>query len=1278
MFTRAVRVGAALALLGALNFQAAAAEKVPGARQSRRGLNLQALVNAVLDVNRVFCGINNLGEVCVDPTNSPVIPGGFWPKGTPNQYIFNSGLQLGAVIPTDAGFAWAGDTIGVYLMDPRGDQNAGEGISLTYNSLDPDDLLNWPVGAMVRDAAVYSPVLLGRNTLAQQDLWVRIWDGNPTIAGARAHPMGVLVEERGLAWNFPSGNEDIVYFVYDFYNITAEDRSVYSGLDADIRDSIADIAQSYVAGVEDRFGVDIPSAGYVFEQMYGAFFMDPDVGDATANYSTAILPFQMAVAYKSDFVEPDWQYAPDIFGAPFAPHPGLVGVKYLKSPIVPGSDPPVEVGLTMFSNTVNAAGALPDPTGVIQMWRYISGNVTPAAGDNPCTFPNPKQRRLCFLWDRSADTRFFQSSGPFTLNPGERATIVVAYVHAAPVAAALEASGEVGGDFKPLIPFPGDSIAGGTCFGNAGNICVRPLDEVAGWVSHTDANLDGVITQEEVTSVPRSLLDKAIVAQAVFDNKFLLPFAPEAPDFHLIPGDNEVALVWSTSVSEITGDPFFAIASDPTSPLFDANFREFDVEGYRIYRGRTTAQLELIAQFDYSGTELTDATGAFDYGNQCAPELNIQLGCPVDFNAGETNDLDITGEFVQVRPGGRVELADGSVLIVASDTAVVGGNSGLPLLANTGVPFAFIDRGVRNSFQYFYAVTAFDVNSVKSGPSSLESGRIAQSVVPRASASNETLASLSVVLSGDDGEALDPTPTWKIDPATGRFGGTSPAVNSVAAVFAPQVSQLLPAITLTATIDSVLLRSAVEFPCGVYDNFGPGSCTEFFVTFDDGTTVTPFRTVALHPVWSAFTPSAGNPDPVVPAALGAFPVDPDSAAIERFGIPEGFTQFTASVGVELRETIRFSSWEGQYARRFGSNLSPGGSRWFEGDDETVDHPTYGVRVGGDLTGVDSVWAPIHHTDADPDTDGAQTYAASSAMQCFGYLGASGMTRQTDFEVTWSGGTITVRDLANHLDVQYHPETHSTWGFMGDADGDGVIDWQDFYFTNPTSPTYDSWGFCGHTDPGAGSRAALSQTPVILPVAAETGSPASTFGTGFGLYIAGERYMFALTGGALPPDGTVWKLRTHAGTVSAANGAETRTPSNYAFTSFERPPMVPGLTILFEVASATELGTMTDSLLALVHTVPDPYYVTTSLEATSDQRILNFVNLPPQAIIRIYSLSGVLVDVIEHNDVTWGGQATWDLRNRNEQVVATAVYFAHIETPEGLERIIRFTVVNFAQ
>jgi hypothetical protein len=105
------------------------------------------------------------------------------------------------------------------------------------------------------------------------------------------------------------------------------------------------------------------------------------------------------------------------------------------------------------------------------------------------------------------------------------------------------------------------------------------------------------------------------------------------------------------------------------------------------------------------------------------------------------------------------------------------------------------------------------------------------------------------------------------------------------------------------------------------------------------------------------------------------------------------------------------------------------------------------------------------------------------------------------------------------------------------------------------------------------------------------------------------------------------------------------------------------------ASETDLGR--------VHTVPDPYYVTNAFEQTTDTKVIKFVNLPAQAIIRIYSSSGVLVSMLEHNSGTLGGSEDWNVRNRNNQVVASGVYFYHIEAG-GARRVGRFTVVNFAQ
>lgn len=76
---------------------------------------------------------------------------------------------------------------------------------------------------------------------------------------------------------------------------------------------------------------------------------------------------------------------------------------------------------------------------------------------------------------------------------------------------------------------------------------------------------------------------------------------------------------------------------------------------------------------------------------------------------------------------------------------------------------------------------------------------------------------------------------------------------------------------------------------------------------------------------------------------------------------------------------------------------------------------------------------------------------------------------------------------------------------------------------------------------------------------------------------------------------------------------------------------------------------------------------------SDDRRLEFINLPRQALIRVYTLSGDLVQMIPHNlegdrDRTWSSpySESWDLNNRNYQQIAAGVYYFSVEdrTPTG--------------
>jgi hypothetical protein len=100
-------------------------------------------------------------------------------------------------------------------------------------------------------------------------------------------------------------------------------------------------------------------------------------------------------------------------------------------------------------------------------------------------------------------------------------------------------------------------------------------------------------------------------------------------------------------------------------------------------------------------------------------------------------------------------------------------------------------------------------------------------------------------------------------------------------------------------------------------------------------------------------------------------------------------------------------------------------------------------------------------------------------------------------------------------------------------------------------------------------------------------------------------------------------------------------------------------------------------LSDVHTVPDPYLATSQYDLAPTAKNLMFVNLPPVVTIRIYTLTGVLVAQLDHDDSTGGGREVWDIRNWSQQFVASGVYFFHVVTPEGDERVGKFTIVNFA-
>jgi hypothetical protein len=1323
--SRSLAAGGLLALaLAALIPATAAAKPEPGARP--RGFRLFARSLGAITVNRVYLGLNSAkGNIGVDSSNSSTIGGGFWPKGSGNQFVFNSGLQVAGKVDNPGG-AWDGDVTGAFFFDPKGNTEHGSNVQNIYNFQNPADAGAWPDAARVpveinEADNFYNPILRGLASASQGDVWFVTWDGDPTLRGGRPHPLGVAVESRGLAWNYPTGNEDIVYFTFSFYNVTASDPNVYSGVRPAIRPIMQQLGAQFVSSNSSAFRVVLPAGGYAIDSLFSAFAADMDVSNAGSNFCSVNIPFALGFCYEHTFTfDPTSgeQYDdPTIWGPPFFGGPGFVGVKYLRSPTGAGE-------IQLFSNTINSATGFRDPQNVFQLFRYLSGNLSTALGDQVCNVSGGRAVGICFINPSADDARFYQSSTALNLQPGAFGSIVVAYIFAAPVAIpGFAPSGST--DITPGNPVLLTNSALLTLGANT-------IDSLTGFNGYNDFESPDTVTQKEFTTIPGSLLDKALKAQIIFDNGFLLPFAPTTPNFYLIPGDNSVSIVWQPSASEVQGDPYYVVASNPGTPtepnlLYDPNYRQYDVEGYRIYRGRVdnSGSLTLVAQFDYAGTQMNDFTGQIQPVSTCAPELGVTLACGPDGDPGPYFDYvpltgvpatvsvayPLVGQFIQVKLGSasRVVVNPGQVpgdLCVTGSCALVIGNAdtlltstkngAYPQLSDNGVPFGYIDREPKNNFRYFYSVTAFDVNSFQSGPSSLESPRVARPVTPSVTASNAQAPQLVSALYGQSGTALNVNATFDIDAATGRFNGTPPATNGVSGAFAPLIPALLPALNLTATIDSVNVNVITSAECGgVANSFD--TCYVFYVTFSKDGVNTQFTTVTAWPMWSGFDPTNQ-----LESQLGAQPVNIDPTAAARYGIP-GTVTGSAAVGVTQRQYIQFSSFEGQAARRglisnntaalCGTSLtncqtavSAGGSRWFEGPNETLNHPAVSIKVGGGLTGVDTVWAPIHHVQRDPlnpTVPGSTTN--NGTIQFWGY-GLAGVTREADVVFTWgTGGKMaSVVDVTHDVPVRFSTHANSTWGFVPDADGSGSLNWQDFAYA-PNAADYWAYevGALGPTDVADSVPYDSIAVPIPVSTSFATADGSST-GTGIGIYVNGERYIFELTGGVLPPPGTKWTLRTYSGIVRVAAGdsaagtlAAGTTPTGYTFTPVVRSPAVPGLQVKFTVTEPTATLATTNLDLRRVHTVPDPYYVTNGYEATTESKVLQFVNLPTQAIIRIYTSSGILVQMIEHNSTDFSGAEAWNLRNRNNQVVASGVYFYMIEAGDA-RRVGRFTVVNFAQ
>ncbi len=121
----------------------------------------------------------------------------------------------------------------------------------------------------------------------------------------------------------------------------------------------------------------------------------------------------------------------------------------------------------------------------------------------------------------------------------------------------------------------------------------------------------------------------------------------------------------------------------------------------------------------------------------------------------------------------------------------------------------------------------------------------------------------------------------------------------------------------------------------------------------------------------------------------------------------------------------------------------------------------------------------------------------------------------------------------------------------------------------------------------------------------------------------------------------------------------------------RKPFAKGDLFNFRTVAAATDETLTTQELQDIYVVPNPYVATTVFEPRNPisrtergERRLYFANVPQQCTIRIYTLSGELVETLHHDSALDNGKVFWDMRTRDNMNLAYGLYIFHVDSPAG--------------
>jgi len=156
----------------------------------------------------------------------------------------------------------------------------------------------------------------------------------------------------------------------------------------------------------------------------------------------------------------------------------------------------------------------------------------------------------------------------------------------------------------------------------------------------------------------------------------------------------------------------------------------------------------------------------------------------------------------------------------------------------------------------------------------------------------------------------------------------------------------------------------------------------------------------------------------------------------------------------------------------------------------------------------------------------------------------------------------------------------------------------------------------------------------------------------------------------------------ARTIFAIEFDELPQPNDIYFATFIRPfHSVDSLTYKVLPEGPTKLDEI-KNLMENIKVVPNPYVATNTMEPVlsnwlyNQRRQIMFTHLPARCDIKIFTVSGVLVDEIVVDNAANDGTAHWDVKTREDLEVAAGMYIYYIKARDvDAEKIGKFAIIK---